>query len=88
MTHEEIYALFDKVTDVIQHYRSYHVSYCWGDESWTSDGLSVSFEVYGYSDQGEGAEWKEYWMINTDGAISNGEGDIWNTFEDFEREWV
>lgn len=87
MTHEELVELFDKVTDVIWHYSSYHVSYCYGRDDWSSDGLSVTFEVYGHSDQGEGADWTEYWSIYSDGTISNSEGDCWKTFEEFESGW-
>ena len=87
MTHEELVELFDKVIDVIRNYTSYHVFYYWDEENWASDGLSVSFRVHGNSDQGEGYEWTEYWTINSDGTISNGEGDVWKTFEEFESNW-
>lgn len=88
MTQEELAKLFDKVKDVIRNNSSYHVFYCYGDEDWALDGLSVSFKVYGYSDQDDGADWTEYWSIYSDGTISNSEGDCWKTFEDFEREWA
>ena len=86
MTYTELSELFDKVTTDIYNYSSYHVWYTYGNEYWAKDYSYVTFEVYGHSDQGHGADWTEYWSINSDGWIYT-EDNIYKTYEDFKNNW-
>jgi len=81
MTIEEI---FDEVTSIIWNYQSYHVYYSYGNGIWRGHD-SVSFEVYGHSDQGEGADWTEDWSIDCNGIHT--EDRTYKTLEDFKNEW-
>ena len=85
MTLDEIGEILEKVKKEIRDYRSYHTTYMYGDETWGEDG--VSLEVFGYSSQGDGAEWLEHWHIYTDGKIYASE-QYYDNFEEFERSWV
>ena len=85
MTQEELENLYEEVTDLIYNYRCYHVWYTYGNKYVFPNG-SISFDVYGFSDQGEGAEWTEYWSIDTDGKIYTNEN-VYDSIEDFKREW-
>ena len=77
--------LLDKVLDTINNHVTYHTWYTYGEvEEYEK---YVSFEVYGYSDQGEGMEWIEYWSIDSDGKIYT-EDTTYNSFEDFAKEWM
>lgn len=87
MTVEELDKLYDKVTSVINNYESYHVYYWCNNEYWYPNGEGVQFEVHGHSDQGSGADWCETWTISSNGAISS-EDTRWDTFEQFEADWV
>ena len=86
LTAEEVQELYEKVTDEVYHHQTYHNWYSYGNDDWKDDGRYVSFEVYGWSDQGEGAEWTEYWAIDSDGNICTEDG-IYKTFEEFYSDW-
>ena len=86
MTKEELQILYSKVVEYIRNYDSYHVWYTCGEETWSADGQSVTFEVFGYSDQDEGADWTEYWGIDSNGIHS--EDKIWKTFDEFKRDFI
>jgi len=77
--------LLEKVLDTIYHYKTYHNWYCYGNVE--EHDTYVSFEVYGHSDQGEGADWTECWSIDSAGKIYS-EDTVWNCFEDFLTEWT
>lgn len=86
MTKEELNDLYSKVINIIWNYNSYHVIYTCGEEHWDKMGNYVSFEVYGYSDQGEGSNWTEDWTIYSDGSI-NADGKNYKNFEEFLLDW-
>ena len=57
MTQEELYDLYNKISDTIDGFKDYHYYYyCWNE---TYNGNSMTFEVYIHSDQGEGYDWIE-----------------------------
>lgn len=87
MTQEEMQNIYEEVSDFIYHnnWRSYHVSYYCGEINFSTS-YAIYFDVYGTSDQGEGAEWTEHWSIDTDGKIYNGEN-VYDNIEDFKRDW-
>lgn len=85
MTPEELENLYEEVTDLIYNYRSYHVWYTYGNKFVSPNG-SISFDVYGFSDQGEGAEWTEYWSIDTNGKIYTSEN-VYDNIEEFKKDW-
>ena len=87
MTKEELHELYDKVTTDIWNYESYHVRYSYGNEYWAEDGSYVSFDVYGHSDQGRGADWTEYWSIYSNGEIHTEEA-CYKNYEEFKAEWL
>lgn len=86
LTSKEIEDLYWKVVEVIDDYRDYHTSYSAGINEWNDDQTYLSFEVKGWSDQGDGAEWTEYWSINNKGQIF-GEDILYENFEEFKKEW-
>ena len=53
----------------------------------TYNGTSMTFEVHIHSDQGEGYDWIEDWCIDECGRIYS-EDDIYESYEEFLREWV
>ena len=53
----------------------------------TYNGTSMTFEVHIHSDQGEGYYWIEDWCIDEYGRIYS-EDDIYESYEEFLREWV
>ena len=53
----------------------------------TYNGTSMTFEVHIHSDQGEGYDWIEDWRIDEYGRIYS-EDDIYESYEEFLREWV
>ena len=85
MTQEEIYNLYDKVSNVLDGFKSYHCWYFCYNEKWEYE--SLYFEVHITSDQGEGHEWTEYWYIDDKGRIHS-EETIYENYEDFLREWM
>ena len=85
MTLDEVEEILEKVRKIIDDYRSYHTFYCAGEETWGKYG--VSFVVFGFSDQGEGSEWRENWSIDTDGKIFASE-QLYENFEEFEKDWI
>lgn len=88
MTKEDIRELFEKVTRLVDsNDTDYHCSYSCGEETWSDDGMRVMFEVHGFSDQGEGSEWTENWGIESDGRIY-ADDMIYDTFEEFEKDWI
>lgn len=80
----ELQNLLDKVFDAIYHHRDYHCTYCCGNIEEHDD--YFSFEVYGYSDQGEGSEWTECWSIDAKGRIYS-EDTTYENYEDFLKDW-
>ena len=84
MTREEFYNLYDKISDVLYGFKSYHCWYLCCNETYYD--TSVSFEVHVTSDQGEGSEWIEIWSIDNDGKIYS-EDTTYNSFEEFLGEW-
>ena len=85
MTQEEFYNLYEKISDVLYGFKSYHCWYLCCNETYYN--TSVSFEVHVSSDQGEGSEWIEYWSIDNDGKIYS-EDTTYNSFEEFLGEWA
>ena len=53
----------------------------------TYNGTSMTFEVHIHSDQGEGYDWIEDWCIDEYGRIYSEDG-IYESYEEFLREWV
>jgi hypothetical protein len=80
----DLYELYDKVSNVLYGFKSYHCWYLCCNETYYD--TSVSFEVHVTSDQGEGSEWIEYWSIDNDGKIYS-EDTTYNSFEEFLGEW-
>lgn len=87
MTQEELYKIHEEIYDFIYNnsWRSYHVSYVCGSAEFTPYG-TIEFDVYGWSDQGDGDEWTEHWSIDTDGKI-NTRNNLYDNIEDFKRDW-
>lgn len=85
MTQEEFYNLYEKISDVLYGFKSYHCWYLCCNEIYYDK--SVSFEVHVNSDQGEGSEWIEYWYIDDEGKIYS-ENTTYNSFEEFLGEWA
>lgn len=85
MTQEEFYNLYNKISDVLYGFKSYHCWYLCCNETYYD--TYVYFEVHVTSDQGEGSEWIEYWSIDNEGKIYS-EDTTYNSFEDFLREWA
>ena len=79
--------LYGKVVDIINNHNDYHCTWCVinRSETWYED--SVSFDVHGWSDQGYGSEWTEYWSIYSDGRIFR-DGEIYKNFEEFKGDWT
>lgn len=84
MKQKEFYNLYNKISDVLYGFKSYHCWYLCCNETYYD--TSVPFEVYVTSDQGEGSEWVEYWPIDNDGKIHS-EDITYNNFEEFLLEW-
>ena len=85
MIREEFYNLYDKISDALYNFEDYHCSYYCSDEIY--NGHSLTFDVHGHSDQGEGHDWVEYWVIDDCGRI-HAEGDIYENYEEFLKEWI
>ena len=85
MTQEEFYNLYNKISDVLYEYEDYHCQYYCSDETYR--GTSMTFEVHIHSDQGEGYDCIEDWRIDEYGRIYS-EYDIYESYEEFLREWV
>ena len=67
MTQEEFYNLYNKISDVLYGFKSYHCWYCCSNETYYN--TSMSFEVHVHSDKDEGDDWVEYWSIDEEGKI-------------------
>lgn len=78
--------LYDKVVDIINNHYDYHCNYCCISGSACWDKTYVTFDVHGWSDQGEGSEWTEYWCIYDDGSI-HADGVTYANFEEFKCDW-
>ena len=85
MTQEEFYNLYNKISDALYEYEDYHCQYYCSDETYR--GTSMTFEVHIHSDQGEGYDWVEYWVIEDCGRIHS-EDTIYESYEEFLREWI
>lgn len=85
MTYEEFCNLYNKISDVIAGFKDYHYYYYCCNE--TYNGTLMTFEVHSHSDQGEGYDWIEDWRIDEYGRIYS-EDDIYESYEEFLREWV
>lgn len=84
MTERELYELYDKISDVLYGFKSYHCWYfCCNEEYY---GASMHFEVHVTSDQGKGSEWIEYWSIDDEGRIYS-EDTTYENYEEFLGEW-
>ena len=87
MTNEEnIYALYEKVADKVTGWHSYHTHYVVGSGECNENKTVIYFTVYGSNDQGDGYEWREEWSIDDEGKIYTDDG-MYDSFEDFEKEW-
>ena len=85
MTQEELYNLYNKISDVIDGFKDYHYYYdCWNE---TYHGNSMTFEVHIHSDQGDGHDWVEDWRIDECGRIYS-EDAIYENYEEFLKEWI
>ena len=82
----ELEELYDKVVDVINHHYDYHCNYCCDSSSTYWDKTYVTFDVHGWSGQGEGSEWTEYWCIYDDGTI-RADGILYANFDEFKCDW-
>lgn len=82
--HYKLEELYDKVVDVINAKYDYHCNWiCISNSAqWFSN--YVTFDVKGWSDQGYGSEWTEYWEVCLDGRICR-DGEWFNSFEDFKN---
>jgi hypothetical protein len=85
MKDSELYELYDKISEVFWHYQSYHCTYVTKNPMIWGDG-TLTFDVYGCSDQGYGSEWIENWGIRADGSIWS-EDETYKDFTDFEQNW-
>ena len=85
MTEEEFCDLYNKISAVIDGFKDYHYYYYCCDE--TYNGTQMTFEVHIHSDQGEGYDCIEDWRIDEYGRIYS-EDDIYESYEEFLREWV
>lgn len=77
--------LLEKVLNTVYNHHTYHNWYSYGNVE--EHDSYVSFEVYGHNDQGEGADWIEYWSVDNEGKIYT-EDTTYNDYEEFLREWV
>lgn len=78
--------LYDKVVDIIDNHYDYHCNWCCDSISAYWGKTYVEFDVHGWSDQGDGSEWTEYWCIYDDGRIHH-DGDWYANFEEFKNDW-
>lgn len=84
MTREEFDNLYDKISNILYGFKSYHCWYfCCNPEYY--DG-SMSFEVHVHSDKDEGDDWEEHWSIDDKGRIYS-EETIYENYEEFLGEW-
>lgn len=86
MKREEIEKIYDEICKIINGIYTYHTDYWVGPSEWNTDESYLCFTVHGYSDQGMGAEWEEYWGINREGKIYDPET-IYNSLEEFKNNW-
>lgn len=84
MTQEEFNNLYEKISDVLYGFKSYHCWYICGNKEYYGD--SMYFEVDVHSDKGDGDDWKEYWSIDDKGRIHS-EDTIYESYEEFLSEW-
>lgn len=84
MTREEFNNLYNKVSDVLYGFKSYHCWYICTNEIYYDN--SMEFEVHVHSDKGDGDDWVEYWSIDNEGKIYS-EDTTYNTFEEFLKVW-
>lgn len=85
MTQEELYNLYNKISDTLYGFKSYHCWYCCSNETYYK--TSMTFEVNVHSDKGEGDDWVESWGIDDKGRIYS-ENTIYENYEEFLREWA
>lgn len=86
MTKEEFYSLYDKISDVLYEFyvlAGYHCWYYCCNEIY--NGTSMSFEVHVHDDKGY--DKVEDWVIDDRGRIY-AEGDIFENYEEFLKEWI
>lgn len=84
MTQEEFNNLYEKISDVLYGFKSYHCWYFCCNEEYYGD--SMYFEVDVHSDKGDGDDWKGYWSIDDKGRIHS-EDTIYESYEEFLSEW-
>ena len=85
MAEEEFRDLYNKISAVIDGFKDYHYYYYCCNE--TYNGTSMTFEVHIHSDGGDGDDCVEDWRIDEYGRIYS-EDDIYESYEEFLREWV
>ena len=87
MKQEELYKIYEEISDFIydNSWRSYHIWYKCGSTVLITNDI-IEFNVYGSSDQGDGDEWTEVWLIDADGKINTGDN-IYDNIEEFKRDW-
>ena len=85
MTQKELDNLYDKISDALYNFEDYHCSYYCCNE--TYNGNSITFEVHGHSDQGDGHDWVEDWSIDECGRIHS-EDTIYENYEEFLKEFI
>lgn len=84
MTQEEFDNLYDKISDVLYGFKSYHCWYfCCNKEYY---GNLMYFELHVSSDKGDGDDWVEEWSIDDEGRIHS-EDTTYNSFEEFLEDW-
>ena len=87
MTKKEVKKI-EKILEKVQNciLDGYHEFYYIGSHEHWFDGY-VTFTVCGSSDQDEGSDWTEDWYIYSDGRIRR-DGEVYNNFDEFERDWA
>ena len=90
MTREELYNLYNKISDTLYELyvlEGYHCWYCCCNE--TYNGTSLFFEVHIDSDKGEDDDddLVEDWSIDECGRIHT-EDAVYENYEEFLKEWI
>ena len=88
MTKEEFYSLYNKIDDTLYEFYvldGYHCWYYCCNEIY--NGTSMSFEVHIHDNRGEGYDKVEDWVIDDHGRIHT-EGDIYENYDEFLKEWI
>ena len=83
----ETIEIADKVRHVIYEHRNqwYYYWYSCGDIK--EYDTYVGFDVYVYSDKGEGDDWTEDWYVYDDGSICS-PNNVWKNIDEFLTYWL